>query len=74
MHELFFTSGSAQHTYHCGADRYALDFSMNEGIEMTYRVRGPEKDYAMITRLRPRSSSASAEPETRLCSQSPQTV
>lgn len=74
MHELLFTNGTAQHTHQCGADRYALDFSMNGEIEMTYRVSGPEKDYAMSTRLKPRSSSASAGPEIQLCSQNPQTA
>ena len=57
MHELSFTQGDAHHTHQCGADRYALDFKMGDTIEMRYRVCGPAKDYAMISRLTPKASS-----------------
>lgn len=60
LHELAFAMQgnecTARHCHVCGNDTYDLTFtiSSNDHIEMKYIVKGPHKDYRMVTILTPR--------------------
>lgn len=61
LHELAFViqenGCTARHSHVCGNDTYDLTFTVspNNHIEMKYVVKGPHKDYRMVTILTPLS-------------------
>jgi len=57
LHELEFTNKDkvifARHCHDCGQDKYNLtfEFSNSGNIKMHYVVKGPHKDYRMVSEL-----------------------